>query len=113
MLRVVSLKPMPLETATRSATCKQTSADAGAAYAAIASFRPDIVVHAAAIPDMTHNTGHDVLKANTMSTYNIIEACLSLGVRKMVNISSLQILGIVKSDHDIFACRASRMYSNT
>lgn len=76
-------------------------ADAGAAYAAIASFRPDIVVHAAAIPDMTHNTGHDVLKANTMSTYNIIEACLSLGVRKMVNISSLQILGIVKSDHEI------------
>jgi len=72
-------------------------ADAGSAFAAVMKFRPDVVVHCAAIPDMTHNPGFEVLQSNTMSTYNILEACVGLGVRRFVNISSLQVLGIMKS----------------
>jgi UDP-glucose 4-epimerase len=71
--------------------------DAGAAYAAIARYRPAVVVHSAAIPDMSHNPPHVVMQSNVASTYNIIEACTRLGVARFVNISSLQVLGIVKS----------------
>lgn len=74
--------------------------DAGAAFAAVLKYRPDVVVHCAAIPDMTHNPGHEVFQSNTMSTFNVIEACLGLGVRRLVNISSLQVLGIVKAPEE-------------
>ena len=46
---------------------------------------------------MTHNPGHEVLQSNTLSTHNIIEACIGLGAKRLVNISSLQVLGIAKS----------------
>jgi UDP-glucose 4-epimerase len=72
--------------------------DAGAAYSAIARYQPSVVVHSAAIPDMTHNAPHVVMQTNLMSTFNVIEACTRLGVPRLVNISSLQVLGIVKSD---------------
>lgn len=74
--------------------------DAGATFAAVLKFRPDVIVHCAAVPDMTHNPAHEVFSSNTMSTFNVIEACLGLGVRRLVNISSLQVLGIVKAPEE-------------
>ena len=75
-------------------------ADAGNAFAAVLACKPDTVVHCAAIPDMTHNPSHEVFQSNVMSTFNVIEACLGLGVRRLINISSLQVLGIVKSPEE-------------
>lgn len=61
--------------------------DAGAVYSLIARFSPDAVIHIAAVPDPTHNAPSFVFQNNIMSTFNIIEACVRLGVKRLVNIS--------------------------
>jgi hypothetical protein len=65
--------------------------DAGVMFSTISRFKPDVVVHIAAIPDPTHNPPHVVFQTNTMSTFNVIEACVRLGVPRLVNISSEQV----------------------
>lgn len=67
--------------------------DAGAVYSAIATFRPDAVVHVAAIPDPTHTPPATVFVNNISSTFNVVEACVKLGVRRLVNISSETVPG--------------------
>lgn len=72
--------------------------DAGAVYSTIARFKPDSVIHVAAIPDPTHNPPHVVFQTNMMATFNIVEACVRLGVPRLVNISSEQVPGFFASD---------------
>jgi UDP-glucose 4-epimerase len=72
--------------------------DAGAVYSTIARFRPDAVVHNAAIPDPTHNPPHTVFQTNTVSTFNVLEACVRLGVPRVVNLASEQIPGFFASE---------------
>jgi nucleoside-diphosphate-sugar epimerase len=67
--------------------------DAGAVYSAVASFKPDAVVHVAAIPDPTHTPPHVVFTNNIGSTFNVVEACVKLGVPRLVNISSETVPG--------------------
>ncbi len=67
--------------------------DAGSAYAVVAGF--DAVVHAAALPEPAQNVPHDVFRTNTMSTFNVVEACVQLGVTRLVNLSSEAVLGVV------------------
>jgi UDP-glucose 4-epimerase len=67
--------------------------DAGAVYSAVATFRPDAVVHVAAIPDPTHTPPHVVFTNNIGSTFNVVEACVKLGVKRLVNISSETVPG--------------------
>jgi nucleoside-diphosphate-sugar epimerase len=50
-------------------------------------------VHAAAIPDPTHNAPHVVFHTNTLSTFNVVEACVRLRVPRLVNISSETVPG--------------------
>ena len=53
----------------------------------------DAVVHAAAIPDPTHNLPATVFQNNLMSTFNVLEAALCFGVSRFVNISSETVPG--------------------
>ncbi len=53
----------------------------------------DAVVHAAAIPEPTHNTPATVFENNVMSTFNMIEAAVRFGVARFVYISSETVPG--------------------
>ena len=72
--------------------------DAGAVYSTVARFKPDAVVHVAAIPDPTHNPPHVVFSNNTNSTFNVVEACVRLGVPRLVYLSSEQVPGFFASE---------------
>jgi len=65
--------------------------DPGSAYAVVRGH--EAVVHAAAIPDPTHNPPHVVFSNNLMSTFNVLEAAVAFGVQRFVNISSETVPG--------------------
>ena len=65
--------------------------DAGDAYAVVRGH--DAVVHAAALPEPTQNTPHTVFGNNLMATFNVLEAAVRFGVRRLVNISSETVPG--------------------
>jgi UDP-glucose 4-epimerase len=69
-------------------------ADAGQAAALIGGAGFHAVVHAAAIPSPGQHPPHVVFGNNTMATFNVIEACVRSGVRRLVNISSVSVLGL-------------------
>ena len=51
------------------------------------------VVHAAAIPDPSHNIPATVFQNNIMATFNVLEAAVRSGVSRFVNISSETVPG--------------------
>jgi nucleoside-diphosphate-sugar epimerase len=53
----------------------------------------EAVVHAAAIPDPTHNLPATVFQNNIMATFNVLEAAIRFGVSRLVNISSETVPG--------------------
>ncbi|HEX4991929.1 MAG TPA: NAD(P)-dependent oxidoreductase, partial [Rubrobacteraceae bacterium] len=65
--------------------------DAGEAYAVVRG--AEAVVHAAAIPEPTHNPPHVVFQNNLMSVFNVLEAAIRFGVPRFVNISSETVPG--------------------
>ena len=65
--------------------------DAGQAFAVVRGH--DAVVHAAAIPEPTHNPPHVVFQNNLISVFNVLEAAVRFGVRRFVNISSETVPG--------------------
>ncbi|QIN78602.1 NAD-dependent epimerase/dehydratase family protein [Rubrobacter marinus] len=65
--------------------------DAGDAYAVVNGM--DAVVHAAALPEPTHNPPHVVFHNNLMGVFNTLEAAIRLGVPRYVNISSETVPG--------------------
>lgn len=65
--------------------------DAGQVFAIVRGF--EVVVHAGAIPEPTHNPPHVVFQNNIMGTFNMIEAAVRWGVRTFVNISSETVPG--------------------
>lgn len=67
--------------------------DAGAVYALVAGH--EAVVHAAAIPDPLHHAPHEVFGNNVMGAFNVVEACDLLGVRRLVNLSSETVPGVI------------------
>src|SRR3954463_4265116 len=64
----------------------------GDAFAAVRAC--DAVIHAAAIPEPTRNPPHTVFQNNLMATFNLIEACVRLGVGRLVNLSSETVAGM-------------------
>ena len=64
---------------------------AGDAFALVRGM--EAVVHAAAIPDPTHNTPATVFQNNIMSTFNVLEAAVRSGVSRFVNVSSETVPG--------------------
>jgi len=71
--------------------------DAGDAFAVVRGH--DAVVHCAAIPTWEQNTAHSVFSNNILSTFNVAEAAVSSGVRRMVNISSAAVAGYGQGGH--------------
>ena len=65
--------------------------DAGDAYAVVRGH--DAVVHAAAIPEPTQNPPHTVFRNNLMATFNVLEAAIRFGARRIVNLSSETVPG--------------------
>lgn len=75
--------------------------DAGDAFAAVRGC--DAVIHAAAIPEPTQNTPHTVFRNNVMATFNVAEACVRLGVPRLVNLSSETVPGMGFAERPFFA----------
>jgi nucleoside-diphosphate-sugar epimerase len=76
--------------------------DAGAAYALVGGAtagegpRPgpyDAVVHAAAIPAVGRHAPHVIFGNNLMATFNVVEACVRMGVGRLVFLSSETVPG--------------------
>jgi nucleoside-diphosphate-sugar epimerase len=67
--------------------------DAGSAYAVVQGC--EVVIHTAAIPQPIHNPPHIVFGNNVMSTFNVLEAAITAGVRRFVNFSSETAPGFV------------------
>ncbi len=61
---------------------------------------PDAVVHFAAIPRVLIEPDNKTYAANVMSTYNIIEAAMKLGVRKVIIASSETTYGVCFAEGD-------------
>ncbi len=58
----------------------------------------DAVVHFAAVPRILINPDNETFRVNTMGTYNVIEAAVKLGIKKIVIASSETTYGICFSD---------------
>lgn len=76
--------------------------DAAQADALIADAGCTVVVHAAAIPEPGHHPPDVVFRNNTMAAFNVIEACVRSGVRRLVNISSVGVLGLHYAERPFF-----------
>jgi UDP-glucose 4-epimerase len=55
----------------------------------------DAVVHTGAIPATGRHAPHVIFGNNLMATFNVVEACVRLGVRRLVNISSETVPGFI------------------
>jgi nucleoside-diphosphate-sugar epimerase len=60
----------------------------------------DAVVHFAAIPRILINTDNETYRVNVMGTYNVIEAAMKLGIRKVVIASSETTYGVCFAEGD-------------
>jgi UDP-glucose 4-epimerase len=61
---------------------------------------PDAVVHFAAIPRVLLEPDNKTFAANVLSTYNVIEAAMKLGVRKVIIASSETTYGVCFAEGD-------------
>lgn len=61
---------------------------------------PDAVVHFAAIPRVLLEPDNVTFEANVISTYNVIEAAMKLGVRKVIIASSETTYGVCFAEGD-------------
>jgi nucleoside-diphosphate-sugar epimerase len=75
--------------------------DALSSYTGLHPFDPDVrpetidaVVHFAAIPRIMLHTDNETYRVNVMGTYNVIEAAVKLGIRKVIIASSETTYGI-------------------
>ncbi|MBT5706604.1 MAG: NAD(P)-dependent oxidoreductase, partial [Verrucomicrobia bacterium] len=58
----------------------------------------DAVIHFAAVPRILINPDNETFRVNTMGTYNVIEAAVKLGIKKIVIASSETTYGVCFSD---------------
>ena len=106
----VDLKPLPLPGVN---TLIADLTDSGQAFNALtthfgfdgfeqghAPTAPDAVVHFAAIPRVLIEPDNKTYAANVMSTYNVIEAAMKLGVKKVIIASSETTYGVCFAEGD-------------
>ncbi|MBC7736223.1 MAG: NAD(P)-dependent oxidoreductase [Candidatus Saccharibacteria bacterium] len=61
---------------------------------------PDAIVHFAAIPRVMLTPDNDTFAQNTVGTYNVLEAAMKLGVRKVIFASSETTYGVCFAEGD-------------
>ena len=61
----------------------------------------DAVVHFAAVPRLLMTSDNECYKVNTLGTYNIIDAAIKMGVRKVIFASSETTYGICFADGEV------------
>ncbi len=106
----VDLKPLPLPGVN---TLIADLTDSGQAFNALTTHfgfdgfergspasPPDAVVHFAAIPRVLIEPDNRTYEVNVMSTYNVLEAALKLGVRKVIIASSETTYGVCFAEGD-------------
>jgi UDP-glucose 4-epimerase len=77
-----------------------THFDRGGLKKGIAPGPVDAVVHFAAIPRILINPDNETFRVNVMGTYNVIEAAMKLGIRKVVIASSETTYGVCFAEGD-------------
>lgn len=73
-------------------------ANAGEMFAVVRGM--EAVVHAAALPEPTHNPPHVVFQNNLMGVFNTLEAAIRFGVTRFVNVSSETVPGFFFPERD-------------
>lgn len=109
----LDLIPLPEPLNDKVHTLKVDLTDAGQVYSAISSHfelteplphaepRPDAVIHLAGYARNMMVPDTETFRANTQSTYNVIEAACRLGIRKVVIASSVCTYGVTYADGDV------------
>jgi UDP-glucose 4-epimerase len=72
--------------------------DYGQVVGTVVKAAPEVIVHAAGIPDPAHDAPSVIFSNNVLSTFNIAEASARLGVRRLVYISSETALGFITAE---------------
>jgi nucleoside-diphosphate-sugar epimerase len=75
--------------------------DPGDAFAVVRG--QDVVIHCAALPEPTRNAPHKVFGNNLMATFNLVEACVRVGVDRLVNVSSETVAGMAFAERRFHA----------
>ncbi len=72
--------------------------DFGATISTVLTARPEVIVHAAGIPDNSHDPGPTIFANNIMATYNVAEAVARTGVGRLIVTSSETALGFITAE---------------
>ncbi|MDO8391307.1 MAG: NAD(P)-dependent oxidoreductase [Actinomycetota bacterium] len=72
--------------------------DYGQTIATVMAARPDVIVHAAGIPDNSHDPGPTIFANNTVANFHVMEAVAHTGVGRLVYISSETALGFITAE---------------
>lgn len=108
--RVVNVDLLPLkypgvDNLTADITDSGQMFNAMSSYAALDELEPgngipkfDAVVHFAAVPRILIKPDNETFRVNTIGTYNVIEAAVKLGIKKIIIASSETTYGICFSD---------------
>jgi len=73
--------------------------DYGQTISTVMAARPDVIVHAAGIPDNSHDPGPTIFANNVVANFNVMEAVARAGVARLVYISSETALGFITAEH--------------
>ena len=97
--RVISadLKPSPATPSMRTVQADLT--DLGQVYGVATGV--DAFVHLAAIPAPRRHSPEIVFKTNVISTFNVLQAAGTLGIKRVVIASSLSALGLAYNTHPV------------
>lgn len=82
-----------------SAYVRADLTDAAAAAGALRGC--EAVVHAGAIPSPVDHPPHHVLHNNLLATFNVLEAALAAGARRLVHVSSVTVTGLFFGDRPV------------